>query len=420
MKKISFILIAFTISFLYWTLDAYLLASLHDSLFMDEFFAQTSHTIISLKLVTAFALFILALMPLFLHSKKSHPTKTSLNEIGSLQRMAEILFSSLSTKSNVMKALEMMEELLHLESAILFVYNKETLTIYNENEFIKASFRSKEIVPARLSHSHSAVEEIAIQCYTEKRPFSKDAITLEKRPVTLFSLALHEERSERAMGSLMLVSNNPHFIEEHLPFIQKCIPMVTFVLSLSAKKELLQNLHTQHSANNVSNQHFDIVYNIINHSKLQEHIEHEFNRHKRYHTEVTLVVIDITMLANLSKIFPTETIVTFKKEFIQFVKKNTRDVDIFGKWTNEQFALLLPDVDFRAGQKVAQKLKKMLEETKFARVGKISCSYGITSLTPKDTISSFKTRAESALLSASSNEGDNIEIKLHPNLMMDA
>jgi GGDEF domain-containing protein len=101
-----------------------------------------------------------------------------------------------------------------------------------------------------------------------------------------------------------------------------------------------------------------------------------------------------------------------KKDFIQLVKKNTREVDIFGKWTNDQFALLLPDVDFRAGQRVAQKLQAALDETKFARIGKISCSYGITSLSPKDTVGSFKARAESALVSASAKEGNAIEVKL--------
>ena len=118
------------------------------------------------------------------------------------------------------------------------------------------------------------------------------------------------------------------------------------------------------------------------------------------------------MLKNLSKVFPAEVITTLKKDFIQLVKNHTREVDIFGKWTNDQFALLLPDVDFRAGQKVATKLQTILEETKFARVGKLSCSYGITSISPKDTIASFKARAESALASASMKEGNAIEVKL--------
>ncbi|WP_263832062.1 GGDEF domain-containing protein [Sulfurospirillum oryzae] len=411
MQKNHYFILATIITLLYWVLDAYTNVSLYDSAFMDELLLKTPHTLPFIKVLTAGLLFTLSLTPLAFKQRVHKQTKAPLNEFEELQKVADILFSSLSTKINVIKSLEILEEALHLESSLLFIYNKDSLTLYNENDFIKAAFRSKEILPFHTNVTRSSVEEIAVACFIEKRALSQDNIKMENKHFTLFSFALQESRSEKPLGNLMLATSHPHFVEQNSAMIQKFNQMLTFALSVAAKKELLQNLHAQHSST-PTNQHFDIVLNIMNYLKLQEHIEHEFNRQKRYHTALTLVLIDITMLKNLTKIFPIEAIVTFKKDFIQLVKKNTREVDIFGKWTNDQFALLLPDVDFRAGQRVAQKLQAILEETKFARVGKISCCYGITSLSPKDTVGSFKARAENALVAASAKEGNAIEIKL--------
>lgn len=410
MNKKHYVILAFIITFLYWVLDAYTNASLYGTSWMDEMLLKTPHSLIFIKLLTAGLLFTLTLSPLFFTKRLQTKTKASLNEFGELQRIADILFSSLSTKINIVKSLEILEEILHLEATLLFVYNKETFSLYNENEFIKASFRSKEILPFRATTTRSVVEEFAVNCYLEKRLTSELEVKIDKQPITLFSFALQEYRSEKPFGNLMLASRDGKFIEKNRALIEKFTQMLTFALSLAAKKELLQNLNSQYSSD--TNSHFDKVLNVINFSKVQEHIDHEYKRHKRYHTALTLVLIDITMLKNLTKIFPAEVVMALKKDFIQLVKKNTREVDIFGKWTNDQFALLLPDVDFRAGQRVAQKLQAVLEETKFARVGKISCSYGITSLSPKDTVGSFKARTESALIAASTKEGNAIEVKL--------
>ncbi len=410
MNKNHYVILAFIITFLYWILDAYTNASLYGTSWMDEMLLKTPHSLIFIKLLTAGLIFTLTLTPLFFTKRLQTKTKASLNEFGELQRIADILFSSLSTKINIVKSLEILEEILHLDATLLFVYNKETFSLYNENEFIKASFRSKEILPFRATTTRSVVEEFAVNCYLEKRLTSELDVKIDKQPITLFSFALQEYRSEKPLGNLMLASRDGKFIEENRALIEKFTQMLTFALSLAAKKELLQNLNSQYSSD--TNSHFDKVLNVINFSKVQEHIDHEYKRHKRYHTALTLVLIDITMLKNLTKIFPAEAVMALKKDFIQLVKKNTREVDIFGKWTNDQFALLLPDVDFRAGQRVAQKLQAVLEETKFARVGKISCSYGITSLSPKDTVGSFKARAESALIAASTKEGNAIEVKL--------
>lgn len=118
------------------------------------------------------------------------------------------------------------------------------------------------------------------------------------------------------------------------------------------------------------------------------------------------------MLKNITNIFPLPVTNSMKTELLQLLMKNTRDTDIVGKWSNDRFAILLPDVDFRAGQGLVKRLQNLLKTTKFQQIGTISCSFGITSLSPLDTIANFKIRAENALEGALVQEGDTVEVKL--------
>jgi len=208
----------------------------------------------------------------------------------------------------------------------------------------------------------------------------------------------------------MLASFSPEIVEANMSMIRRFLQMLSFALSLSAKKELLQSMNTSYAGETTQ---YDKTLDVFTYLKLQDEVQQEFKRHKRYHTNLTLVLIEINAFKNISNIFPAAVITGFKREFIQLVKKNTRDIDVFAKWTDDRFALLLPEVDFRAGLGVAKKFQALLAQTKFSHIGTISCSFGITSLAPKDTLSTFKLRAESALSVASTREASGaIEIKL--------
>lgn len=406
MKKSYYIALAFIASFLYWTLDAYANVSLYKTLFLDEFLLRSSHTLVFTKLLCVLLIFIVLRAPYFIIQKKTSAPLADAEPFKDLSIVMEILFSSLSTKINIIKSLEKIEELLSLHSIVLFLYTKDTITLYNENPFIQAHFRSKEVFPFRAQKDIDSIEHIATTCFLEKRLYSKDSFKENSRTYTAHSFGIKEERSDKLLGSVMLVSQHTDL---SLLLIERYCEMLSYVLSYNAKKENLEKMDTHFSQ---ENGHFDKALSIMNYMKLQESIEHEYKRQKRYHIHVTLLLIEINLLKNLLNVFPAELIVAFKKDFIALIRASIREVDVLGKWNNEQFAILMPNVDFQAAQAVAKKIKLLLEEKKFTRIGKITCSFGITSLSQKDTIGTFRLRAESALSLASSREGNAIEVKL--------
>jgi len=408
MSKRYYFLLSLSIAFIYWSLDAYANASLYGTPLIDELLLETPHNSHVLKILTTLVLFLVSLIPFFWN--KNNGANKAVVPLDDLQHIATILFSSLSTKVNTLKSLEVLEKTLRLESVILFLYDKETFSLYNENDFIRSTFHSKEISPLRTHATSSEIEKIALRCYTEKCLFSKESITWQNDHLTLYSFGLKEDKSEQVMGSLMIITKIPNVVETHKSMIQHYTHMLTFILSLTQKKELLQERNVQSIA---ENSHYDGILAIMTYTALQEHIKQEFTRYKRYHIPSTLVLIEITMMKNITNIFPAHIITNTKKDFIQLIKKNIREVDIFAKWNHDQYALLLPNVDFQAGQGVAIKLQTILEKTKFPQIGTLSCNFGITPLSPKDTIAAFRSRAESALISAALREGNGtIELKL--------
>jgi len=408
MKKSYFLILACSITAAYWLLDALDNVLRYETSFAQELFLLSPHASPFIKLLTASLLFGLTLVPLrFVRTLE--PSVQNIKMPEAFGKVSEILFSSLSTKINVVKALEKLEEMLELEATLLFTYQKDTLLLYNENEFIKSAFRSKEIFPFRVNASISEVEHLAATCFVEKRPYSEDVIKHNGETYTLLSVMILEERSAKPIGNLMLVSKSAKTLMPLLALVERFNEMLFVVLSLHHKRENLEKLNGE-----ISNEHssYDKVLNIMNSTKMQESIENEYKRYKRYHTELTLVLIDIHMLINLVSVFPADVITALKRDFIGLIRKHTREVDVFGKWKADQFAVLMPNVDFRAGQGLAKKIQLLLDEHKFPRIGKVTCSFGISSLSPKDTIGTFRTRCESALTLASSREGSNVEVKL--------
>ena len=408
MKKNYYIFLAFTATLLYWLLDAYANVSLYDTSFGDEILLRSSHTLVFIKLLTALLIFIIVLLPLFMERKELSTPARHTQTFQELSKIMEILFSSLSARVNIIKSLEKMEEVLSLHGIVLFIYAKDTMTLYNENAFIQTHFRSKEVFPFRPQEKTDSIEHIAITSFLEKRLYSKDAFKENSRTYTAHSFGIKDERSEKLLGNIMLVSQNSD-LSASLALIERYCEMLSYVLSFNAKKENLEKMNTQFSQ---ENGHFDKALSIMNYIKFQESIEHEFKRQKRYHTNVTLLLIEINLLKNLLNVFPSDLITAFKKDFISLLRTNIREVDILGKWNNDQFAILLPYVDFQAAQGMAKKIKLLLEQKKFTRIGKITCSFGITSLSQKDTIGTFRLRAESALSLATSREGNAVEVKL--------
>lgn len=93
-------------------------------------------------------------------------------------------------------------------------------------------------------------------------------------------------------------------------------------------------------------------------------------------------------------------------EFAQTLEKNIRANDIVGRWGGEEFIIILDRTTIDQSIVIAEKLRKIISEKIFERIGHLTASFGIADYKNKDTISSLIQRADYSLYKAK-EEGRN-------------
>ncbi|MDD3463448.1 MAG: diguanylate cyclase [Sulfurospirillaceae bacterium] len=409
MKKNRHIMLATIAVFLYWIIDTYHSLTVRKSTFTAELFNTQDADLFYRILICAiiFSCILLA------HNKATKHIQTQyVNTCEDLAKMSDIIFSPLPLQSIIERTAEKLKTIFGLEGATLFFYEKDKIIIKNETLFSLENIGSQYVLPFKPSTSQNPLESIISRNYIEKREFSKDAYQNKESQEMFyaFSFALQEKKESPKIGSFFLVTKNSEIIEQNMGFINKTCELLTLVISLASKRERLLVINEGQIQESSG---FDKTLLIINHSKLEEYINLYMKKHKRYHIETSMMLIEINLFKNLANIFPEDSIVGLQKEFIRLIKNIIRDTDIFAKYSSEgTFALLCDNVGFRGLQQLAKKLQDALDKTRFQKIGKITCSFGITSISPKDTIGSFRSRCESALHECSRKGGSGIEVKL--------
>ena len=93
-------------------------------------------------------------------------------------------------------------------------------------------------------------------------------------------------------------------------------------------------------------------------------------------------------------------------EFVNHLKNNIRDVDYLGRWGGEEFLLVCPKMNETGLEKLAEKLRKKIEEAFFTKTHKMTASFGISMSKDKSSIKQMIKYADIALYKAK-HEGRN-------------
>lgn len=253
------------------------------------------------------------------------------------------------------------------------------------------------------------VENLLLEFRKKKIP--KHAATFKGQVLLILSLKPpHLNNPIGALVALFKPSIDPKDIHhDTLDFLAQ---NSGFLLSLWSKKlETLQSLSNTTAGEKPSTK--QLPSGIEPYNKLQEVILHEYKRHKRYDTGLTLLLFGIDFYENLCNIFGKDQGEIIIKELALLVKNNTRSTDILGQWEDEIFGIVLADNTFRQATALAHKLQDLISKRHFGHpVNKITCSFGISTLIEDDTIETLRNRAKQALEKARNEGGNKIEISL--------
>jgi diguanylate cyclase (GGDEF)-like protein len=144
----------------------------------------------------------------------------------------------------------------------------------------------------------------------------------------------------------------------------------------------------------------DDLTNVLNRGAIDEVMEKELKE-----KDGSVIFMDLDKFKNINDKYGHEKGDLVLKEFAEIVKRNIRKNDYFGRWGGEEFLLILPNVRFEEALKIAEKLRKQIQNADMDGL-KVTCSFGVTEFHRGDVISDVMKKADTALYDAK-NSGRN-------------
>lgn len=113
--------------------------------------------------------------------------------------------------------------------------------------------------------------------------------------------------------------------------------------------------------------------------------------------KMSLIILDIDFFKNINDSYGHNVGDQVLIQISHTLLKNLRSIDIICRWGGEEFVLLLPTASLENASKLAEKLRKVIEELEIDIVGNITASFGIAEVLQKDQINNVVNRADKAL-----------------------
>lgn len=153
----------------------------------------------------------------------------------------------------------------------------------------------------------------------------------------------------------------------------------------------------------------DRLTGLYNRRKLDQVIADEMLIATRYVNSFSAVLIDIDFFKSVNDTFGHLVGDQVLVEFASLLTRNTRAVDVLGRWGGEEFLIFCRCTDQQGAMQFAEKLRHQVESHVFATVGTKTCSLGVASCQADDTIESLLARADEALYRAKANGRNRVE-----------
>jgi diguanylate cyclase (GGDEF)-like protein/PAS domain S-box-containing protein len=150
----------------------------------------------------------------------------------------------------------------------------------------------------------------------------------------------------------------------------------------------------------------DKLTGIYNRRMLDEILQIELDVAKRHQSELSLIIVDIDHFKyvndNFGHLIGDETLKTMSS----IITENIRNSDIFGRYGGEEFLIICTHTDKNSAFVLAEKLRKIIENYDFHKIGTKTISLGISNYEKDDDINSLFKKADDALYCAK-DEGRN-------------
>ncbi|MHC1791730.1 diguanylate cyclase [Solidesulfovibrio sp.] len=144
----------------------------------------------------------------------------------------------------------------------------------------------------------------------------------------------------------------------------------------------------------------DALTGIANRAELADTLEREFHRAARHAATLTVTIFDIDHFKTVNDTYGHPAGDAVLTSLTALVADHVRDHDTFGRYGGEEFLLLTPETNAEEAARLAERLREAIEKHAFPAVKRLTCSFGVSAMTPGDSPESLIARADAALYAA--------------------
>ena len=135
-----------------------------------------------------------------------------------------------------------------------------------------------------------------------------------------------------------------------------------------------------------------------------EHLLKQYDNEKQLSKKLLcLIMMDVDNFKKINDTFGHAVGDDILKSSSQLLKSKARNTDSVIRWGGEEFLIIVPDSSLKAALKLAERIRKSLEQNMDSKVGCVTASFGVAELRPDEGTASLINRADKALYKAKQN-----------------
>ncbi len=153
----------------------------------------------------------------------------------------------------------------------------------------------------------------------------------------------------------------------------------------------------------------DFLTNLYNKRALNEFLRIKESKFQRFGRNFSIVMFDLDHFKQVNDTYGHDAGDVILKAFASILKKDSRDVDIVGRFGGEEFMAILSETEREAGARYAQKVRNHVEKAKFMYKGKrisVTVSAGVSEHARNSSLEQTIEKADENLYKAK-REGRN-------------
>ncbi|ABV36545.1 conserved hypothetical protein [Shewanella sediminis HAW-EB3] len=155
----------------------------------------------------------------------------------------------------------------------------------------------------------------------------------------------------------------------------------------------------------------DTLTGLNNRRRLDELFINEFDRFNRYERQFSMILLDVDHFKQVNDKFGHKVGDKVLIEMGEILASSVRKNDLLGRWGGEEFLLICPETSIDGAIDLAEKIRKIIEDTDFPEIGSVTASFGVTVSIKDDSDEDMFIRADNALYTAK-RDGRNCVVQL--------